>query len=133
MSRYKDTHEQIKFWTQCATWQTIYVLNYLVSSPYSQVLQPIGNEDDNHFTIDQEIIDKTKTKNVFNCKAEHEYQEEECLKNCLVDRFIKEVGCLHARLYEFANDTIREEIKRQHTNGCGISQCGECSSINNQN
>ena len=84
----------------------------LSSSFYSQVLQPIGNEDDNHFTIDQEIIDKTKTKNVFNCKAEHEYQEDECLKNCLVDRFIKEVGCLHARLYEFANDTIREEIKR---------------------
>ena len=81
---------------------------------HSQVIQPVGLDETNYFTIEQEIIDKTKTKDLFQCSADRKYVEDVCLQNCLVDRFVKDMGCLHARLFEIANDTIRKQVSTHH-------------------
>ena len=70
--------------------QTLIIIVYHKGAFYhSQILQPIGLTENNRFNVEQEIIDKTKTKEVFNCKDEYEYHEDECLGNCLVSRFIQ--------------------------------------------
>ena len=70
--------------------QTLIIIVYHKGAFYhSQILQPIGLTENNRFNVEQEIIDKTKTKEIFNCKDEYEYHEDECLGNCLVSRFIQ--------------------------------------------
>ena len=89
--------------------QTLVILIYQKGAFYhSQVFQPIGENEPNTFYVEQEVIDKSNTKEVFNCK---EYDEDNCLRECLVSRFINEMGCLHVRLYDLANDAIVQKIQ----------------------
>ena len=78
--------------------QTLIIIVYHKGAFYhSQILQPIGLTENNRFNVEQEIIDKTKTKEIFNCKDEYEYHEDECLGNCLVSRFIQ--GSIDKKYY----------------------------------
>ena len=64
------------------------------------------------FIVQQEIIDKTNTKNVDECR---EYSEEDpedhCLQNCLLTRFEDKFKCMHARLklMDLKNQTLQNK------------------------
>ena len=51
------------------------------------------------FVVQLETVDKTgvaEDKDV-NCNATEEYNEDECLFNCLAKKYIKKFNCIHAR------------------------------------
>ena len=59
----------------------------------------LTSEANEVFSLQQEVVDKSSTKDLFGC---HEYDQEatedDCLYDCLAKLFVQEFGCLHARL-----------------------------------
>ena len=54
----------------------------------------------NYYDLRREIIDKKLTQNHFQCQTTDDYIEDECLTNCLISKFVADLGCLHARLFK---------------------------------
>ena len=64
------------------------------------------------FIVQQEIIDKTNTKNVDECREYSEDNpEDNCLQNCLLTRFEDRFKCMHARLklMDLNNKTLQDK------------------------
>ena len=81
----------------------ILVFVYQKGSFYSTRKRTKVNQKSRQFyQLYQEELDKKQTPSeCFN------YNEDQCLTNCLVSKFVEELGCLHARLHFIANDSIR--------------------------
>ncbi len=77
----------------------------------SQSLGVLDRESKKYFTVEQEIIDKTNTKDVFDCTDDEDYVEDSCLEQCLVTRHVREMKCLHARIQPWANASIKESYQ----------------------
>ena len=81
----------------------ILVFVYQKGSFYSSRKRTQINQKSRQFyQLKQEELDKRQTQQ--NC---YNYNEDDCLTNCLVSKFVEDLGCLHARLYFIANATIK--------------------------
>ena len=75
----------------------------------SKQVLAIDEDESSYFTVEQEIIDKSHVKN--ECETDQNYVEDFCLNQCLVSRSVQELGCLHARLFSLANETMKKSAK----------------------
>lgn len=57
----------------------------------------LSADKSDYYNIEPETLDKTRIQHVEGC-LDQEYIEDECLNQCLLDRFISRFGCLHVRL-----------------------------------
>ena len=67
---------------------------------------------ENHqFTLNLDVVDKTKTKDIFNCEEYLETSEDDCLNECLAKTFYEEFQCLHPRLksMNLKNSTLKNQ------------------------
>ena len=76
-----------------------------------QLTQISSEEGRSLYTIDEEIIDKSKTSWINKCENQLNYVEDDCLMNCLVSKHLAEFGCLHFRLYLAANETVKNSYE----------------------
>ena len=51
-----------------------------------------------YYALEQEVIDKTNVKDVVDCQDDPNYNEDQCLNSCLINKFVEKFNCVHARL-----------------------------------
>ena len=79
-------------------------------------LAPDTSED---FVIDQETMDKTSVAEIEGCEPDEDYNEDNCLEDCMAEKFVEK--CLNANLER------NERIKEKYANA---SACGWKVSVN---
>ena len=77
----------------------------------SQHIETVKKGFNYELTLNQEIVDKSKTKHVYNCDNYEMESEDDCLGNCLAATFYQEFGCLHLRLklMNMKNHTLKHQ------------------------
>ena len=86
----------------------ILVFVYQKGSFYSSRKRTKINQKSRQFyTLVQEELDKSLTS-----ECHFDYNEDQCLENCLVSKFVQELGCLHARLHFIGN--VKLELTKIH-------------------
>ena len=86
----------------------ILVFVYQKGSFYSSRKRTKINQKSRQFyTLVQEELDKSLTS-----ECHLNYNEDQCLENCLVSKFVQELGCLHARLHFIGN--VKLELTNIH-------------------
>ena len=86
--------------------------NSLFSTSNVMNLAPNTSED---FIIDQETMDKTSVAKIEGCEPDEDYSEDNCLQDCMAEKFVEEFGCLNANLKR----NVRIKEKYTNTNVCG--------------
>ncbi len=79
----------------------------------TQQITQLNLEQSEKLTLEQEIVDKTKAREVIKCSKYRDITEDECLSKCLVTTYVQEFGCIHSRLSRMSilNKTLLEQHK----------------------